>query len=61
MGVPIIRAMAYWGLYWGPLIILGTYHIAHRELPWSSPSAEAPLAVNAAAGWVIKAGKRFKV
>ena len=25
-GVPIIRAIVFWGLYWGPLI-LGNYHI----------------------------------
>ena len=25
MGVPIIRTIVYWGLYWGPLI-LGNYH-----------------------------------
>ena len=25
-GVPIIRIIIYWGLYWGPLI-LGNYHI----------------------------------
>ena len=26
LGVPIIRTIVYWGLYWGPLI-LGNYHI----------------------------------
>ena len=26
MGVPIIRTIVFWGLYWGPLI-LGNYHI----------------------------------
>ena len=25
-GVPIIRTIVYWGLYWGPLV-LGNYHI----------------------------------
>ena len=25
LGVPIIRTIAFWGLYWGPLI-LGNYH-----------------------------------
>ena len=25
LGVPIIRAIIFWGLYWGPLI-LGNYH-----------------------------------
>ena len=28
LGVPIIRTIVYWGLYWGTLI-LGNYHI-----PW---------------------------
>ena len=26
LGVPIIRIIVFWGLYWGPLI-LGNYHI----------------------------------
>ena len=26
LGVPIIRTIAFWGLYWGPPI-LGNYHI----------------------------------
>ena len=26
LGVPIIRTIVFWGLYWGPLI-LGIYHI----------------------------------
>ena len=26
LGVPIIRTIVYWGLYWGPLIV-GNYHI----------------------------------
>ena len=26
LGVPIIRIIVYWGLYWGPHI-LGNYHI----------------------------------
>ena len=26
MGVPIIRTIVFWGLYWGPLI-LGNYHL----------------------------------
>ena len=25
LGVPIIRTIVFWGLYWGPLI-LGNYH-----------------------------------
>ena len=29
MGVPIIRIIVFWGLYWGPLI-LGNYHIELR-------------------------------
>ena len=28
LGVPVIRTIVFWGLYWGPLI-LGIYH-----LPW---------------------------
>ena len=27
MGVPIIRTIVFWGLYWGPPI-LGSYHVA---------------------------------
>ena len=27
LGIPIIRTIVYWGLYWVPLI-LGNYHIA---------------------------------
>ena len=26
LGVPIVRTIIYWGLYWGPLI-LGNYHV----------------------------------
>ena len=26
LGVPIIRTIMFWGLYWGPLIV-GNYHI----------------------------------
>ena len=26
LGVPIIRTIVYWGLYWGPFI-LGNYHV----------------------------------
>ena len=26
LGAPIIRAIIFWGLYWGPLI-LGNYHV----------------------------------
>ena len=28
LGVPIIRIIVFWGLYWG-LPILGNYHITH--------------------------------
>ena len=31
-GIPIIRTIVFWGLYWGPLI-LGNYHI---YLGWTS-------------------------
>ena len=30
-GVPIIRTIVFWGLYWGPLI-LGNYHIGSLSL-----------------------------
>ena len=26
LGVPILRIIVFWGLYWGPLI-LGNYHL----------------------------------
>ena len=28
LGVPIIRILVYWGLYWGPLI-LGNYNLGY--------------------------------
>ena len=31
LGVPIIRTIVYWGLYWGTLI-LGNYHVVLWEL-----------------------------
>ena len=31
LGVPILRIIVFWGLYWGPLI-LGNYHLS-AELP----------------------------
>ena len=31
LGVPIIRTIVYWGLYWVPPI-LGNYHIKLRDL-----------------------------
>ena len=30
LGVPVIRTMVFWGLYWGPLI-LANYHIRPVE------------------------------
>ena len=36
LGVPIIRIIVYWGLYWGPHI-LGNYHFGNRS------SAEMPM------------------
>ena len=30
LGVPIIRTIVFWGLYWGPPI-LGNYHIEFTE------------------------------
>ena len=32
LGVPIIRTIVFWGLYWGPLI-LGNYHIECTVIP----------------------------
>ena len=29
LGVPIIRTLVFWGLYWGPLI-LGNYHFFQK-------------------------------
>ena len=29
LGVPIIRTIVFWGLYWGPLS-LGNYHVEFR-------------------------------
>ena len=31
LGVPIIRIIVYWGLYWGPLI-QGNYHVGVVEI-----------------------------
>ena len=31
LGVPIIRIIVYWGLFWGPLIY-GNYHIGIVDL-----------------------------
>ena len=31
-GVPIIRNITFWGLYWGPLI-LGNYHLLLNKTP----------------------------
>ena len=33
-GVPIIRTIVFWGLYWGPLI-LGNYHVWLSVFPWT--------------------------
>ena len=32
MGVPIIRTIVFWGLYWGPPI-LGNYHLGLSAIP----------------------------
>ena len=37
LGVPIIRTIVFWGLYWGPLI-LGNYHI--REAKYECRACE---------------------
>ena len=34
LGVPIIRTIVFWGLYWGPLI-LGNYHITPGANYWA--------------------------
>ena len=34
LGVPIIRTIVYWGLYWVPPI-LGNYHLHTRRIPVS--------------------------
>ena len=39
LGIPIIRTIVYWGLYWGPLI-LGNYHIFSR---WYSQAGAYPV------------------
>ena len=31
LGVPILRIIVFWGLYWGPLI-LGNYHLLLEEV-----------------------------
>ena len=37
LGVPIIRTIVFWGLYWGPLF-LGNYHICpHVHVSVASP------------------------
>ena len=36
LGVPIIRVIVFWGLYWGNLI-LGNYHIRNGGLMGSFP------------------------
>ena len=35
LGVPIIRTIVFWGLYWGPLI-LGTYHLSPSQKKFRS-------------------------
>ena len=45
LGVPIVRTIVFWGLYWGPLI-LGNYHIftymeSHRD-PFPPTNMEIP-------------------
>ena len=42
LGVPIIRTIVYWGLYWGPFI-LGNYHLylyMHAELLTLDPKLQ---------------------
>ena len=40
-GVPIIRIIVYWGLYWGHLI-LGNFHILETANSSATPLGEAP-------------------
>ena len=41
LGVPIIRTIVFWGLYWGPLI-LGNYHMETAQITssYSAPMRE---------------------
>ena len=42
LGVPIIRIIVYWGLYWGPLIYGKYYILAYWNRKWKLPvSAQA--------------------
>ena len=37
LGVPIIRTIVFWGLYWGPFI-LGIYHIGfYKDFKLGAP------------------------
>ena len=38
LGVPTIRTIVFWGLYWGPLI-LGKYHIGVLGFSVGGPGA----------------------
>ena len=35
LGVPIVRTIVYWGLYWGPPV-LGNYHLKHTHIRTAS-------------------------
>ena len=43
LGVPILRIIVYWGLYWG-LPILGNYHITDCKVsPILVPAGSSPV------------------
>ena len=53
LGVPIIRTIIFWGLYWGPLV-LGNY-----QLRWSSGSNKTAMDGNFGAPGMLLKGVPF--
>ena len=59
MGIPKIRTIVFWGLYWSPLI-LGNYHMGvsqnnpYLEGQWASASGLV-LGITGAIAWFIGA------
>ena len=56
LGVPIIRTIVVWGLYWGPPI-LGNYHMYFRRMEdrpyfWKRPLNPKPLTLNDELCWM---------
>ena len=45
LGIPIIRTIVFWGLYWGPLI-LGNYHISQGIMYIGSCRLLVPFSIN---------------